>query len=198
MATLPSQGKLLYHITHIDNMPSILLNGLLPRKVLLESGMRIKDIADPEILSKRESYKEALSQFVLFHFFARNPFDGAVCKKYGADNMVIITTSRALHDKKGFIIPSHPLDVDAPEIFSYEEGLKMIKWDILDRTEGRDYHDPEIRKACMAECVMNYSVPVEDFKYIFVKSIETEKRILQMRNSDKIQIKVNPLMFPNF
>lgn len=34
MGTAPSQGKLLYHITHIDNIPSILEYGLMPRKEL--------------------------------------------------------------------------------------------------------------------------------------------------------------------
>lgn len=81
MATAPSTGKLIYHITSIDNLPSILKFGLLSRKCLLQNrDIHFTDIADPEILNKRERYKEALSQYVLFHFFAKNPFDGAVCK----------------------------------------------------------------------------------------------------------------------
>ena len=84
MATAPSMGKLIYHITSIDNLPSILKFGLLSRKCILQNhDIHFTDIADPEILSKRERYKEALSQYVLFHFFAKNPFDGAVCEKYG-------------------------------------------------------------------------------------------------------------------
>ena len=78
MATAPSMGKLIYHITSIDNLPSILKFGLLSRKCILQNhDIHFTDIADPEILSKRERYKEALSQYVLFHFFAKNPFDGA-------------------------------------------------------------------------------------------------------------------------
>lgn len=38
MGTAPSQGKLLYHITHIDNIPSILEYGLMPRKELEKQG----------------------------------------------------------------------------------------------------------------------------------------------------------------
>ena len=80
MAQNPSEGKLIYHITHINNLPSILKVGLLSRKKLLRNpSLSFTDIADSEILSKREQYKEALSQYVLFHFFAKNPFDGAVC-----------------------------------------------------------------------------------------------------------------------
>lgn len=72
MATAPSTGKLIYHITSIDNLPSILKFGLLSRKCLLQNrDIHFTDIADPEILNKRERYKEALSQYVLFHFFCQ-------------------------------------------------------------------------------------------------------------------------------
>lgn len=120
MATAPSMGKLIYHITSIDNLPSILKFGLLSRKCILQNhDIHFTDIADPEILSKRERYKEALSQYVLFHFFAKNPFDGAVCEKYGSENMAIIAVWRSICEHNNYqIIPSHPLDSDAPDLYS--------------------------------------------------------------------------------
>ena len=197
MAQRPSEGKLLYHITHIDNMPSILKYGLLPRSEIRQKGLDFTDIADPEILNKRESYKQTLSQYVLFHFYAKNPFDGAVCKKHGSENMVIITISRELHKKNEFlIIPSHPLDKEKPDIYPYDEGFKKIRWDILDKETGRDYRNPEIRKACMAECVMQYVIQPEVFSFVFVKDKLAEMKIRQMENSNLISIKVNDKMFP--
>ena len=194
----PSKGKLLYHITHIDNIPSILLYGLTPRKKLQEDGVHgFKDIADHEILSKREGYKKALSGYVPFHFYARNPFDGAVCKKYGAENMAIITIKRELYKNyKFFIIPSHPLDKDSPDIYPYEDGIKLVRWDILDGETGRDYHNPEIKNACMAECVISYTIPARGFHSIFVKNDNTKKDIMRMSNADVVDIQVSPYMFP--
>ena len=50
MATAPSMGKLIYHITSIDNLPSILKFGLLSRKCILQNhDIHFTDIADPEI-----------------------------------------------------------------------------------------------------------------------------------------------------
>lgn len=197
MVTPPSHGKLLYHITHIDNLPSILKNGLMSRQALSATGNHFTDIADPEILSKREGYREALSKFVLFHFYPKNPFDGAVCKKYGSENMAIISIRRSDHEKNEFfIIPSHPLDCDEPDIYPYAEGFPLIRWDILDRAVGRDYHDSEIRKACMAECVMDYVIPPEAFVYVYVKNENAKARILAMEHADKISVSVNPYMFP--
>lgn len=196
--TPPSKGKFLYHITHLDNLPSILQHGLLSRKELLETGtIDFIDIADPGILSKRELYTESLSKFVLFHFYAKNPFDGAVCKKYGSENMVIITLNRELHKSNKFlIIPSHPLDCDEPDIYSYEEGLAQIRWDILDRETGRDYRDPEIKKACMAECVMEYRIPADAFSFVYVYNVEAKEKLDALPNGHKIAVKVAPYMFP--
>lgn len=198
MGTPPSRGKFLYHITHMDNMPSILQHGLLSRQELKRQGIDdFTDIADPSILSKREHYREALSKFVLFHFYARNPFDGAVCREYGSENMVIITLNRELHKANKFlIIPSHPLDRDEPEIFPYEEGLEHIRWDILDRETGRDYRDPEIKKACMAECVMEYVIPINFFSFVYVYNNEAKQWLEALPNGDKISIQVARYMFP--
>ncbi|MBD5118853.1 MAG: DUF4433 domain-containing protein [Clostridiales bacterium] len=197
MATPPSRGKLLYHITHIDNFPSILKNGLMSRQALLATGNYFTDIANPDILSKRENYRETLSKFVLFHFYPKNPFDGAVCKEYGSENMAIITIWRSDHEQNEFfIIPSHPLDTEEPDIYPYEEGFNLIKWDILDMETGRDYHDPEIRKACMAECVMNYVISPEAFAYVYVKNESAKARIQAMNYSDRVRIEVNQYMFP--
>ena len=51
MSKPPSQGKLLYHITHIDNIPSILKYGLLSREELKNlNNIAFKDIADQDII----------------------------------------------------------------------------------------------------------------------------------------------------
>ena len=45
---------LLYHLTKLDNLDDIIKNGLLSRKSLLESNTSFADIADPEIITKRD------------------------------------------------------------------------------------------------------------------------------------------------
>ena len=195
MATPPSKGKLLYHITHVYNILSILKNGLLSREELSKRGLcNFKDIADQEIIAKRENYKSRLSRYVPFHFFAKNPFDCAVCNKYGSKNLVIITIRRDMHkNKRMFIIPSHPLDTHTPEIYDYDDGFNQINWNILDMQENRDYNKPEIKKACMAECLIEKSVKPTDFFKLYVENEETLKSIRALNNY--LAIEVNPNMF---
>lgn len=69
--TAPINGKLLYHLTHIDNIKSILEKGLLPRNKLKSNDF--KDTADQDIISGRHEYNVDLSDYVPFHFYVKNP-----------------------------------------------------------------------------------------------------------------------------
>nr|WP_051514417.1 DarT ssDNA thymidine ADP-ribosyltransferase family protein [Nitrincola nitratireducens] len=64
---MPQNGKLLYHLTALDNLESILQNGLQSRAALQEN--KFEDVADSEILKSRQQH--GLDQFVPFHFFAK-------------------------------------------------------------------------------------------------------------------------------
>jgi hypothetical protein len=67
-------GRLLYHLTVLENLESILRHGLQPR--CEPSNGEFDDVADSEILDSRANHN--LDSYVLFHFFAKNPFDYGV------------------------------------------------------------------------------------------------------------------------
>lgn len=196
MAKKPSEGKFIYHITHIDNLPSIEQSGLLPRdKISLNS---FTDIANKDILSKRMLDGENLSDYVLFHFYAKNPFDYGICHKYDSSNLVILALDRTYAKSNNFkIIPSHPLSNHISKIFNYDEGFDKIEWDILDDIENRDYNNNSIRSACMAECLSKDALPLDTFNYIYVKTEDTKNLLLDSLKDSNIQSKivVNKYMF---
>lgn len=68
--------KLLYHLTHIDNLDSIIENGLLSRNQAIQRGLLNKDIANHDILESRQL--NHLDDYVLFHFSPYTAFDNAV------------------------------------------------------------------------------------------------------------------------
>lgn len=136
---------------------------------------------------------------LLFHFYPKNPFDFAVCHENHSENMVLITIRRSLCISRNsfFIIPSHPLDIDQPEIYPYKEGISRIRWDILDAESTRDYDNAEIRKACMAECITLNTVPVKDFAYLYVYNKKAKEKLQNCLNyTPTVDIQVNPFMFP--
>ena len=196
MAKSPKEGKLLYHLTRIDNIPSILEKGLQPR-ANLDAG-DFKDTADPDIIEERKAYKDDLSEYVPFHFFVKNPYDGAVCKKEGSENMAIIAISRPGDCSDGYyIVPNHPLSGD-PDLLPYQEGIEKVQWDLL---ENRDYSDPKVKQACLAECDVNHPIDPKDFAFIYVKTETAGNEVCGLcksADSEELakKVQVNPHMFP--
>ena len=83
------------------------------------------------------------------------------------------------------------------QIFILMEKV-LRKFDGIYYRNHRDYKNAEIRKACMAECVVKECVPVSDFAYIYVYSEKAKEKILKMENAAAIKdrIQVMPSMFP--
>lgn len=152
--------KLLYHLTSLNNIGSILDNGLQPRAAL--TGFH--DVADAEILAGRAMHD--LHSYVPFHWFACNPFDGRVQKDRPSEDFVLIAVRRTLAKAKNWIVlPKHPLTRQAFQLYDYQEGFNLIDWELL---EKRDYSDPECKIVCMAECLSPEPVIIADFFMIYV------------------------------
>jgi hypothetical protein len=154
--------KLLYHLTKIDNFESILRRGLLPRAQL----QNFADVADPDIIASRQAH--GLENYVPFHWFAHNPFDGRVQIDHPRTDFVLITVHRTLAaDENWTVIPRHPLANREPELLSYADGIATIDWEMMNR---RDYRDAQCRSVCMAECLSPRTVLPADFFCFYVKS----------------------------
>lgn len=177
--------KLLYHLTSIKNIGPILADGLKPRAEL----KNFDDVADSEIIANRQHL--SLENFVPFHWFARNPFDGRVQADRPNDLFVLITVERTLAVSRNWkVIPYHPLSTGNLELMDYSKGFAAIDWDTMNR---RDYHDPLCKSICMAECLSPTTVSPDDFFKIFVYCGDSASYV---RGFDsQIKITINERMF---
>ncbi len=166
-------SKLLYHLTSLSNIESILTNGLQPRATLKET---FKDVAEQEIIEFRDKHK--ISNVIPFHFFSGTPFSGRVQKDNPNEEFVYLTLHRDTASSKNNnfkIFPTHPMHMNPLEVFDYEEGFKKIDWELM---EKRDYSDFECKEVCMAECVcVHTKIESKVFHSIIVKNDETKKYI---------------------
>lgn len=173
MAKAPKEGKLIYHLTSIDNLESIFEKGLLSRNDL-ES---FTDIANEEIIKHRE--EKGLNNLIPFHFFGANPFDGAVQKKHCDKKFVFITIQRTYAKSNGFkILVKHPLSLEDCILFDYDKGIDKINWD---KMAERDYSDNECKEICMAECLSEKKVDAKDFFAIYVPDEDTQLIVNKLR-----------------
>ncbi|GAA0753545.1 DarT ssDNA thymidine ADP-ribosyltransferase family protein [Clostridium sartagoforme] len=167
------KGKLIYHLTKLSNLDSILENGLLPRKTIIEEKMAFGDVANHEIISKRTEL--GLDIYTPFHFHPYSSFDVAVKNTYENEDFIYICISRSDAEYNNFkILPRHPLNMEECKLMDYAEGFEAIDWDTM-HSKGRD--DDYAKKVKMAECLTELTVPVECFQCIYVKDDETKKLV---------------------
>ena len=190
MADIKEQ-KLLYHLTDINNLPSILEHGLLPRSSLTE----FEDIADSEIIESRKNLN--LDDYVPFHFFARNPFDGRVQKDHPDKTFVLLTVRRTRVKRLNWaIILQHPLANEHIELLDYNKGMDVIDWQAMNR---RDYHDEYSKNVCMAECLSPNRVLAKRFFMIFVERNADKEAVLdkleKAKLDDIVGVVINANMF---
>lgn len=185
-------GKLIYHLTALENWESIARSGLLSRNLVRERSLSFTDIARPELIEFRG--KTQLNDYVPFHFFCKNPFDGDVQRNRPDGRFLYIAVHRATARARGYrIIPRHPRNLPDPTklLHSYDEGMEAIDWDLLER---RDYQDEACKQVCMAECLARDNVPLSDFYCLFAPCEDTASP-LRGHAPRNLSVIVNSAMF---
>lgn len=174
MAKRIQDGKLLYHVTAVENLENIFKNGLLSREDALSNNLLKVDIADSEIIEKRRSLN--ILNYVPFHFFEPTAFTGAVFNNNPDKAFCSIAILRSFAKQQNFkICTAHPLSIE-PEakVLDYEEGFNSINWE---KAEERNYNDSVSKNACMAECLAVSPVKPEDFFTIYVANEDTKNYV---------------------
>lgn len=183
------EQKLLYHLTSLNNFSSILDIGLQPRAAL----QNFHDVADAEILAGRGAH--GLENYVPFHWFSGNPFDERVQKNRPDEDFVLITVHRALALRNNWtVLLRHPLARQNFRLYGYQEGFDLIDWELMNR---RDYHDPDCKSVCMAECLSPSPVSPAAFFKIYAPTDQVGETTLNeiTRRGLPLEVVVNQGMF---
>lgn len=177
------ERKLLYHLTRLSNLDSIVKHGLVSRKLVKNHNVQFFDIADQEIISKRTLL--GLDEYTPFHFHPYSSFDVAVKTKYFDEEFIYICIKRDFAKSRDYqIIPRHPLNTEEGfQLYDYDVGFEKIDWDTM-HTPGTE--EPYAKSVKMAECLTPFTVPAEHFHCIYVKSEETKAIVKEKLRSEGI------------
>jgi hypothetical protein len=152
----------LLHITHIDNLESILETGLLAHN----NQHRRIDISDKVVNSRRKRkepiYNHKIHEYVPFFFNATNPMLYRVQQKYG-EGIVILSLRReiALLPKTIFSFGNAALD---NAVFANDlNQVSQFNWDSIFRKEWihNGIKNLDQVREMMSECLVHHKVGVE-------------------------------------
>ncbi len=166
-------GKLIYHLTKLSNLDSILKYGLLPRRAVIDNSIVFDDVANKDIISKRSLL--GLDIYTPFHFHPHSSFDIAVKNTYSNEKFMYLCLLRSDAEYNKFkILPRHPLNMEECNLMDYSDGFEAIDWDTM-QCKGRE--DDYAKKVKMAECLTELTIPMECFQSIYVKDEESKKLV---------------------
>lgn len=175
-------GKLLYHLTKLDNLESIIKYGLLPRKKVIEQKINFGDIANPEIISKRTEL--GLDAYTPFHFHPYSAFDVAVKHSYQEQDMIYLGFDRELARMNHFkILPLHPLSAEECILYDYDEGFQRIDWGTMMEKNRIDDYAKHVK---MAEYLTEKTIPINHFKCIYVPSEDVKEKTIYILNENGV------------
>lgn len=171
--------NLLYHLTKLSNLESIVEYGMLPRREVQEQGIRFGDIADSEIISKRQEL--GLDSYTPFHFHPYSAFDVAVKHKYAEEDMIYLCITRKKAQNENYkILIQHPLSESECQLYNYEDGFERIDWDTLQEKNRTDNYARQVK---MAECLTDKTIHIEEFFCIYVKSERVKDEVIRIFRS---------------
>lgn len=169
------EQKLLYHLTKLSNMESIIRDGLVSRESLIKNGVLFEDIADSAIISKRKEL--GLEKYIPFHFHPYSSFDKAVKSTHPADVFVYVCIKRALAKYKNYkILIKHPLSKSECNLYDYAEGFDKIDWEAM-RAGALDDYSKQVK---MAECLTDETIPAELFQCVYVPDERAKTYVQQL------------------
>ena len=118
-------------------MKTIIDYGLLPRRYLLGHDIIFEDVADSEIINKREELD--LDKYTPFHFHPYSAFDVAVKNKYSEEKFAYICIKRAMAEFNNFkVLVKHPLSQRDCVLYDYVDGIAKIDWDTMEKAGATD------------------------------------------------------------
>ena len=166
----------LYHLTHVDNMPSILDHGLLSHNDAHARGLMMEDLSDPGVQDRRADLRlddRPLHDYVCLYFNPRNPM--LFKRRVHQDDIVILCLDRQLLEQSWAFFTDGNAAGDATEFFADPRDLAKLDWDCIQGEYWNDSEDGK-RKRC-AEILVPHAIPFDEVRRVCVRTDSTQTRL---------------------
>ena len=183
-----NRPKQLYYITHIDNLKSILSNGILSRSQMKETiwnkirlKPRMKFIHSPDIIKIRKEKKfkdRSLWNYANVYFQARNPMLYRVIQKFTKQKIIVLGVNADIIDSGDAGITDGNAAVQGTEFFKDEDvskGLKSLDNTLFEKGYWMGIEDG--KRKIMAEVLVYDKIPKEKIMGIYTADQETADTI---------------------
>jgi hypothetical protein len=170
------KGRFVYHFTSINNLESIISDGLLSTNLKIKNGVSHENIANNEIQERRKTMnvtcgpKGVVHDYVPFYFAKRTPMLLNIVKTKNIDQIDIVFLAIPIEKilKSNVIFSNASANtVVPPSFYDNPKDLKNLDWGIIDSWKW-SYHDDDERHQKMAELLIHGQLESSDISHIVV------------------------------
>ncbi len=193
------QIKALHYITHVENLPSILTDGILSHSEVEKRGVQVKRIYDAEIVSHRKEKRvpdgRSLWDFANLYFNARNPMLYRVKAEHDPKQIAVLQVNPGILNRDDIFITNGNAANTVTEILPAAEGKRRIR-EIRAQFEI-EYWNTESgsKRKIMAECLVPTLVPAEYISAIYVIDHETATTVKRSLRNFQVEVIPEPRLF---
>jgi ssDNA thymidine ADP-ribosyltransferase, DarT len=204
MLELTPEKARIFRITHVDNVPWILANGLHCCNSACRDP-KFRQIGNPDLINKRAGRvvpiapRGTLSNYVPFYFTPHSPMLLNIKTGYNgvqmtpmADIAIIVTSlHKASQEGLDFVFTDRHAYVAAAQFSRNMEDLSRVDWALLQsRDFKRDPDDPGKCERYQAEALIHEIVPVSALSGIVCHGLPQQAKLQKEIANLSLQIKV--------
>lgn len=186
----------LYYITHVSNISSIVNNGILSHKEIIERKVPFTPIYDKEIVSLRANKTtpigKSLWEYANVYFQPRNAMMYRVTlEKDKSDIAVIGVKRRILSEQGAFVTDGNAANSDT-KFYSQKEIQRILP--MISKETNKEWWNAVdgSKRKMMAECLIPELIPTEYIEEIIVANREVAQRV---RSTSDVDVVTNAEMF---
>jgi len=170
------KGRFIYHFTSINNLESIIVDGLLSTNQKIENGVDHENIANNEIQERRKTMNVScgpqgiVHDYVPFYFAKRTPMLLNIVKSKNIDQIDIIYLAipiEKIMDSDAVFSDASANTAIPPNFYDNPNDLSNLNWNIIDSWRW-SYHDDDERHQKMAEVLIHKKIEITDISHIVV------------------------------
>ena len=199
---LTHSDKGLYYITHIDNTPTILRDGILSAKKIEEQGIPFASLYSADTIARRAKRltpdRKSLWEYASVYFQPRNPMLYRVMNDIEKKDVVVLGLNPQIVETPGALISLGNAVSPLSALLNVEEGLTMLNddyWAII----NSDWWKTEdgTKRKIMAECLVPEQIPAAQIQSIYVPNQSLADKLKPVLNNFALEISVfvEPHMF---
>jgi hypothetical protein len=190
-------GEMLFHLTHIDNIPSIFQYGILSHNAAYRHGLIRCDVSSNPVQAIREKrldsvFARPLHDYASLYFNPMNPMLRQLLM-FHRDVAILGITAKVLH-RPGTVFTDGNAACTDTRFFSDPSDLARLRWDVINSREWESYDDGK-RLKC-AEVLVYPTVAQHEVAAIFCQAATQIERIKPKVTQRKIIVPL--VVMPDF